>query len=80
MKHVIQLVSRDGTDNKLIRIAKRSYELKTPYCYRGGKTAGGKNFIDPSGGPMMVEGEYLPEADAYIESINRGIIIFKEDK
>lgn len=80
MKHVIQLVSRDGTDNKLIRVAKRSYELKTPYCYRGGKTEAGKNFIDPSGGPMMVEGEYLPEADAYIESINRGIIIFKEDK
>jgi hypothetical protein len=78
MKDVIKLQSRDGTDNRLVKVGERRYELKTPYCYRAGFVSENKAFIDPSGGPMMVVGEYLPEAGAYIESIEKGVITFKE--
>ena len=78
MKDINKLDSRDGTENSLVKIAERSYKLETPYSVRGGFLSDNRTFIDPSGGPMLVEGEYLPEADAYIESINNGIITFKE--
>ena len=78
MKDEIKLRSRYRTDNRLVKVGERSYELKTPYCYRAGSIEGNKSFIDPSGGPMMVEGEFLPEANAYIESIEEGIITFRE--
>lgn len=78
MKDEIKLRSRYGTNNRLVKVGERSYELKTPYCYRTGLIEEGKAFIDPSGGPMMVVGEFLPEANAYIESIEKGIITFKE--
>ena len=78
MKDIIKLNSRDGTDNKLVKIADRSYKLQTPYgyraCYEGDKV----KFIDPSGGPMIVVGEKLQEADAIVESIEKGVITFKE--
>lgn len=77
MKDIIKLNSRDGTNNVLLKVAENKYKLKTPYCYRAGFVSENKAFIDPSGGPMMVVGEYLPEADAYIESIEKGIITFK---
>lgn len=79
MKDIIKLDSRDYTKNSLVKVEERSYKLETSSCYvRGGFLSDGRTFIDPSGGPMLVEGEYLPEADAYIESINNGIITFKE--
>lgn len=78
MKDEIKLNSRYGVANKLIKVGERSYKLKTPHNYRAGLTEENKTFIDPSGGPMMVEGEFLPEANAFIESIKEGIITFKE--
>lgn len=78
MKDEIKLRSRYRTDNRLVKVGERSYELKTPYCYRAGSIGDNKSFIDPSGGPMMIEGEFLPEANAYIESIKEGIITFRE--
>ena len=36
MKDVIKLQSRDGTDNRLVKVGERRYELKTPYCCRAG--------------------------------------------
>lgn len=77
MKDVIKLQSRDGTDNRLVKVGERMYELKTPYCCRAGFVSENKAFIDPSGGPMIVEGEYLPEADAVVDSIDKDIITFK---
>lgn len=77
MKDIIKLDSRDGTENILIKVSEKKYKLKTPYgyrvCYKGDKI----KFIDPSGGPMIVVGEKLPEADAVVESIEKGIITFK---
>lgn len=78
MKDEIKLKSRYGVDNRLVKVGERSYKLKTPHCYRAGSIGDNKAFIDPSGGPMMIEGEFLPEANAYIESIEKGIITFRE--
>lgn len=78
MKDVILLNSRDGTDNKLVKVTDRSYKLQTPYSYRAGYDGKNCKFIDPSGGPMLSVGSYLPEADAIIESIDKGIITFKK--
>lgn len=80
MKDIIKLQSRYASDNnylKRIEGTDKSYELKTKYWYGAGKTDNGANYIDPSGGPMIIEGEYLPEADAVIDSINKDIITFK---
>lgn len=77
MKDIIKLDSRDGTNNVLIKVEENKYKLKTPYgyrvCYEGDKV----KFIDPSGGPMIVVGEKLPEAGAVVDSIEKGIITFK---
>lgn len=77
MKDIIKLDSRDGTENTLIKVSEKKYKLKTPYgyrvCYEGDKV----KFIDPSGGPMIVVGEKLTEADAVVESIEKGIITLK---
>ena len=81
MKDIIKLHSRYASDNnylKKVEGTEKSYTLKTDYCYRAGKANNGANFIDPSGGPMMIAGEFLPEANAYIESIEEGIITFRE--
>ena len=37
---------------------------------RSGLTDKKKKFIDPSGGPIIVEGEYLEEAEAVVKSID----------
>jgi hypothetical protein len=79
MKDIIKLNSRDGTDNRLVKIEEGKYKLITPYCYRSGLVDDNKAFIDPSGGPMLVEGNYVHEATAIIESIEKGIIKFKND-
>lgn len=80
MRLEIQLRSRYREDNRLIRIGgeeSKSYKLKATNKYRMGQVDDGRSFIDPSGGPFMVEGEYLEEANAVIESIKDGIITFK---
>lgn len=80
MKKEIKLNSRYGDKNILVQVdgSDHQYTLNAEYPYREGSTDGERKFIDPSGGPMMVEGTYLPEANAYIESIENGVITFKE--
>ena len=77
MKDLIKLKSRGYEENYLKRLKKldgsesKTYVLKvsTPYL-RGGEVEGGKKFIDPSGGPMIVVGDYLEEAEAVVKSID----------
>ena len=77
MKDLIKLKSRGHEENYLKRLKKldgsesKTYVLKvsTPYI-RGGEVEGGKKFIDPSGGPMIVVGDYLEEAEAVVKSID----------
>lgn len=77
MKDLIKLKSRDCEENYLKRLKKsddsesNTYVLKvsTPYL-RCGEVEGGKKFIDPSGGPMIIVGYKLEEADAVVKSID----------
>lgn len=77
MKDLIKLKSRGCKENYLKRLKKldgsesKTYVLKvsTPYL-RCGEVEGGKKFIDPSGGPMIVVGDYLEEAEAVVKSID----------
>ena len=66
MKDLIELKSRGEEHNYLRRLVKpdgsesHTYMLKTStYAMRGGLTDKKKKFVDPSGGPMIVEGEKL---------------------
>ncbi len=78
MKDLIELKSRGEEHNYLRRLVKpdgsesHTYMLKTStYTMRSGLTdKKKKKFIDPSGGPMIVEGEYLEEAEAVVKSID----------
>ena len=58
------LKKSDGSKSK-------TYVLKvsTPYL-RSGEVEGGRKFVDPSGGPMIVVGGYLEEAEAVVKSID----------
>lgn len=77
MKDLIKLRSRGCEENYLKRLKKsdgsesKTYVLKvsTPYL-RSGEVEGGRKFIDPSGGPMIVVGDYLEEAEAVVKSID----------
>lgn len=74
MKDLIKLKSRGYEENYLKKLKKpdgsesKTYALKvsTPYL----RVEGGKKFIDPSGGPMIVVGAYLEEAEAVVKSID----------
>lgn len=82
MKPEIKLLSRDGTDNRLIQIDEQPmmYKLQTPYCYRVGFKDGTKSeiaFIDPSGGPFITEGTEI-EGHKVKAIHNDGIIEFEE--
>ena len=59
-----KLKKPDGSESK-------TYVLKvsTPYL-RCGELEGGRKFIDPSEGPMIVVGNYLEEAEAVVKSID----------
>lgn len=77
MKDLIELKSRGEEHNYLRRLVKpdgskpHTYMLKTStYAMRSGLTDKKKKFIDPSGGPIIVEGEYLEEAEAVVKSID----------
>lgn len=77
MKDLIKLKSRGCEENYLKKLKKpdgsesKTYVLKvsTPYL-RCGELEGGRKFIDPSGGPMIVVGSYLEEAEAVVKSID----------
>lgn len=77
MKDLIKLKSRGGAENYLKKLTKKggsesfTYVLKTDIPYlRTGEVANGRKFIDPSGGPMIVVGDYLEEAKAVVKSID----------
>lgn len=77
MKDLIELKSRYEEHNYLRKLAKldgsesRTYMLKTStYTMGSGMTNKKKKFIDPLGGPMIVEGEYLEEAEAVVKFID----------
>lgn len=77
MKDLIELKSRGEEHNYLRRLVKpdgsesHTYMLKTStYTMRSGLTDKKKKFIDPSGGPMIVEGSLLEEANAVVKSID----------
>lgn len=76
MNNIIKLNSRYGENNYLKKMVKpdksesKTYVLKVSDQYlRSGKMDGHK-FIDPTGGPMIVEGSKLEEADAVVKSID----------
>lgn len=77
MKDLIKLMSRGGAENYLKKMIKKdgseslTYVLKTDIPYlRVGKVDNERKFIDPSGGPMIVVGGYLEEANAEVDSID----------
>lgn len=77
MKDLIKLKSRGYEENYLKKLKKpdgsesKTYVLKvsTPYL-RCREVEGGRKFIDLSGGPMIVVGAYLEEAEAVVKSID----------
>ena len=76
MEDIIKLRSRGGTKNYLKKMKKadgsesKTYVLKSEHsCLRSGWIDEKHKFIDPSGGPMIVEGAVLPEANAEVEAI-----------
>ena len=77
MKDIIELESRGYEKNYLKKLKKpdntesKTYVLKVSKPYlRAGVIDGEKKFIDPSGGPMIVVGETLKEAEAVVKSID----------
>lgn len=86
MEDTIKLLSRGGAKNYLHTVKNKSGKTYTvkfdPPIFRMGYTNEGKKFIDPSGGPMIIEGESLKEANSIIDSIEFAtehgcIVIFK---
>ena len=76
MEDIINLKSRGGIKNYLKKMKKadgsesKTYVLKSEVPYlRAGWVDERHKFIDPSGGPMIVEGSVLPEANAEVEAI-----------
>ena len=80
MDKIIKLHSRDNTNNYLKMLMNpdgsesKTYVLKTDTpSLRVGEVGGTcyiHKFIDPSGGPMIVEGSLLEEAKAIVKSID----------
>jgi hypothetical protein len=56
------------TENWLEKVAPNRYKLHTKYNYR--TSMGSPKFVDPSGGPMMIEGEVLEELGKVIKRID----------
>lgn len=79
----IQLGSRGGLDNRLVRIGDESsnqYQLKTEYNYRCGIIEGTDeeySFIDPAGGPFIAPGCSIN--GHVVKSIRKGAIIEFEE-
>lgn len=72
MEQKISLRTHDGSNNYLQLIEGRpnTYKLVTQFNFiRGGQVSDGREFIDPSGGPMLVVGDKIAGTDYVIESI-----------
>ena len=76
MENIIKLRSRGGINNYLKKMKKlngeesKTYVIKTDIPTLAAGYIEGKKFIDPSGGPMIVEGSLLEEANAVVKSID----------
>lgn len=67
----VVLNSRYNTrSNTLIKVGENRYKLETKLNYRYGRASEGKKFVDPSGGPMIIEGEYLHEVGKAVKKID----------
>lgn len=64
MKKTIKLPTHDGSNNYLEQYKGHVYELVTQInCIREGEINNGDVFIDPSGGPMIVENSRIEGTD-----------------
>ena len=77
METIIKLRSRGGINNYLKKMKKlngeesKTYVIKTDIpTLRAGYVEDKRKFIDPPGGPMIVEGSLLEEANAVVKSID----------
>lgn len=77
MEKIIKLHSRGGINNYLKMMMRpdgsesKTYLIKTEMAtLRMGYVNEKDKFIDPSGGPMIVEGSLLEEANAIVKSID----------
>lgn len=77
MEKIIKLNSRGGVNNYLKMMMKpdgsesKTYLIKTDMpTLRMGYVSEKNKFIDPFGGPMIVEGSLLEEAKAVVKSID----------
>ena len=77
MEDIIKLHSRGGANNYLKKMKRLNGEesksdvIKTDIpTLRAGYVEDKRKFIDPSGGPMIVEGSLLEEANAVVKSID----------
>ena len=77
MEDIIKLHSRGGANNYLKKMKRlngeesKTYVIKTDIpTLRAGYVEDKRKFIDPSGGPMIVEGLLLEEANAVVKSID----------
>lgn len=62
MSKIIKLKARYGVDNHLEQYQGNTYILKTDSPYiRTGVSNTGKEFVDPSGGPILIVGEKIGE-------------------
>ena len=77
MEDIIKLHSRGSVNNYLKKMKRsngeksKTYVIKTDMpTLRMGYVDENRKFIDPSGGPMIVEGSLLEEANAVVKSID----------
>ena len=77
MEDIIKLHSRGGANNYLKKMKRlngeesKTYVIKTDMpTIRLGYVEDKRKFIDLSGGPMIVEGSLLEEANAVVKSID----------
>ena len=77
MKDKIELNSRSKYEHHYLKkMAKpdgsesKTYVLKLSNQFLRSGVIDGRKFIDPAGGPMIVEGARLEEADAVVKSID----------
>ena len=77
MEDIIKLCSRGGANNYLKKMKRlngeesKTYVIKTDMpTIRLGYVEDKRKFIDLSGGPMIVEGLLLEEANAVVKSID----------
>ena len=71
MRKIIKLQTHDGSNNYLEQIKGHKYKLVTELDFlRGGWIDRNRKFIDPSGGPMLIEGDKIDGTNFTIKSID----------